>query len=145
MEQHLFDFYELYYSSQTKTKKKCKYSTRITLLGNGSFLNQWYEVSTVSVFPTLSVILTLLDGCGIEKKYVINKSKKQTNYFLFYKNLTSNFSQHQKEEVHSEPCETSKKKLFGRFGKVAGFLVDIFWFLSVLIKQRFSPEILRTH
>ena len=91
MVQHLFDFYELYHSSQTK-KKKCKYSTLITLLGNGSFLNQWYEVSTVSVFPTLSVILTLLDGCGIEKKYVINKSKKQTNYFLFYKNLTANFS-----------------------------------------------------
>ena len=29
-------------------------------------------------FPTLSVILMLLDGWVIEKKYVINKSKKQT-------------------------------------------------------------------
>ena len=67
------------YLSQTK-KYKC--SILITLLRNGNFLNQCYGVSPISVFPTLSVILMLLNGWVIEKNMLSIKARnKQTTSF----------------------------------------------------------------
>ena len=53
------------------------YSIFITLLRNERFLNQCYRVSPISVFPTLSVILTLLDIRVIKKK-------SYQQFILFY-------------------------------------------------------------
>ena len=67
------------YLSQTK-KYKC--SILITFLRNGNFLNQCYGVSPISVFPTLSVILMLLNGWVIEKNMLSIKARnKQTTSF----------------------------------------------------------------
>ena len=84
--------------------KKCKCSVLITLLGNQKFLNQCYGVSCISLFPTLSAILTLLDGWVIEKKYVINKSKTQTISF-FIKVLAQTLACNKKQRCIQNPVK----------------------------------------
>ena len=84
------------------------------------FFGSVLRVSPMSVFPALSVILTLLYGCVIEKIMLSIKEKKKTSLFII--TLVQTLTSTKKAVVHSEPCKTSKEELIRRFGKFAGSL-----------------------
>ena len=75
----------------------------------------------------------LLDGWVIEIYMLSLKAENQANYFLFYKSLSANFGWYQKAELHSEPCQTSKKEFFKR-----AYLV----FVTISQEEVFSRNIM---
>ena len=140
MGQHLFDFYKLPSLSQTKNR-----NVQFLLLSSEmDFLNQCYGVSPTSVFCALSVILTLLDGWVIEKHMLSIKARNKQTTSFFIKTLAQTLASTKKQRCIQSLVKHLRRGSSGDLAVLPNLWVKVIWFLSLLIKQRFSPEILRT-